>query len=221
MFKCLQAMMLSLLIAISSVAIADEVGYYAALDVGQTNLKQYCGGTPTFMAVNLTTYSCLSKVQSIRASLGYQFNSYLAIEAGYVNAGQATSSFAGVSTVPVCNTTCVNSVPYTGSGGDKFNELQISVIGNLPEVNRFGLFGKVGYGSWNVVSAGTVNNFGSVTPISVTSSGNSVLMAIGAKYRVSNNLFVRAQIETQRIGSVNTTGLGTAETTSLGLTYWF
>lgn len=61
---------------------------------------------------------------------GYEFNQYLAVEAGYINGGKAKDSIQGV--VVVANTSAIAA----------------SVVGSLPVNESFSFFGRAGYMHW-------------------------------------------------------------------------
>ena len=90
--------------------------------VGSIDVKQSDYGT------NLTKFRNYGFAWA--ANLGYQFNKYLALEAGYMNFGQskATASVAGV----------------TATETNTFGGFDAAVKGILPVTSQFNLFGKVG-----------------------------------------------------------------------------
>ena len=210
-------------VSASQLAVADEAGYYGAIDLGQSNLKQICDQSLiTDAGITIDSYACKNKLTTFRGSLGYQFNDYIGLEVGYVNAGTSTSGFTGRMNAWVCATGCVwIPVSVNGAGSDKLSKLQFVVIGYLPEVNNFSVFGKIGANRWSVTSSGNVTVNGVITPISISDSAFSILLGFGVKYRVNEKLSLRAQLETHKAGSVTSTGLGTVDMMSLGLIYKF
>ena len=98
-----------------AVAPAMAEGFYAALDVGQTNAKDTCS---TGVA------GCNDTATAIRAAGGYQFTPMWGMEFSYATYGKANLG---------------------GSHGDwKTSGVQASCIGTFPVSESFSVLGKVG-----------------------------------------------------------------------------
>ena len=90
-------------------------GFYAALDVGQTNAKDTCSAG---------TSGCDDSATAIRAGGGYQFTPMWGMEVSYATYGKAALG---------------------SSHGDwKTNGVQVSGIGTFPVAESFSVLGKVG-----------------------------------------------------------------------------
>lgn len=108
----------ALFLALSSTAFAE--GMYAAIDVGQSAIKDACVGATAF------GMTCTETGTAIRIGGGYQFNQNFGIEANYGFLGSAKASGGG------------------GSGEIKPSSLQIAATGTLPLGDAFSIIGKLG-----------------------------------------------------------------------------
>jgi OOP family OmpA-OmpF porin len=77
----------------SSVAHAQDQGWYMGIGVGQSKAKDV-GSCSDLQALTPSTVSCSTKDTSTGTKLfgGYQFNQYVAAEASYVDLGKFTLS---------------------------------------------------------------------------------------------------------------------------------
>jgi len=89
-------------------------GYYAALDVGQTNAKDTCTGVA----------GCNDSATAMRFAGGYQFTPVMGMEVSYATYGKASLGGA--------------------RGDWETNGIQVSGIGTFPVGNAFSVLGKLG-----------------------------------------------------------------------------
>lgn len=112
--KMLSKICAATLLCSVSLTPAMAEGFYAALDVGQTNAKDTCtGGT-----------GCDENATAIRIGGGYQFAPMWGMEASYASYGKASLGGA--------------------SGDWETNGVQVSGIGTFPVADAFSVLGKVG-----------------------------------------------------------------------------
>ena len=97
-----------------SIAPAMAEGFYAALDVGQTNAKDTCNGSS----------GCSDTATAIRAAGGYQFTQMWGAEVSYATYGKANLGGS--------------------HGDWKTSGVQASCIGTFPVSESFSVLGKVG-----------------------------------------------------------------------------
>jgi OOP family OmpA-OmpF porin len=143
-----------------------------------------------------------------RLQVGYRFNPYLAVEAGYIDFGKAsyTAIYAGGS----------------AQGSLKAGGVDIAALAFLPLSDDFSVFGKVGG-----VEAKVESSLSAVGPAALASGSDSVnefrpLLGVGASYRLSQHLDLRADYDyVNNLGSSDKTGTMAVNMISLGAVYNF
>lgn len=138
---------------------------------------------------------------------GYQYNRYLALEAGYFDLGQ----FGFVA----------NTVPTgTLSGGIKVRGFNLDAVGTLPITEKFSAFGRVGvtYADTDGTFAGT----GAVNVLDPNPSARdtNLKVGLGVQYAFTDALSLRAEIERYRINDA-VGNKGDVDLASIGLVYRF
>lgn len=109
------------------------------------------------------------------ANLGYQFNQYLALEAGYISFGQAKAN------------TAINNTPVTAS--DTLGGFDANVKGIMPINSKFNVFAK--FGVVNMHDDEDVSN----NQASLNAHGDSwsPLLGAGAAYNINKNIALTVQ----------------------------
>jgi OmpA-OmpF porin, OOP family len=190
----------SLLALITPCAMANDgsSGFYGALDMGQSDIRDACNKVAA-------GESCSKTSTATRVSLGYQFGPTWAAEMGFISG--AKSSYSG-----------------PGFSAEKSAGFQLALQGSWPVADRVALLGRVGFadGSTRYDAAAPGSS------VSQTSSGSYLLLGVGARYDFSRNLAARALYEVRDIGadSLSSTPLPNEGTTRLtllsaGLVYRF
>jgi OOP family OmpA-OmpF porin len=164
-------------------------------------------------------FSCTSNNTSTgwKIFAGYQFNPYVAAEAGYVDLGSFKVSASGN----------IAAIPATLSGSDKASGFSLDAVGTLPLGEGFGLLARLGLFAWKLDATATASGGGLFPPGSTRSSsdsptGTSVDFGVGAKYDFNDVAGVR--VEWQRfknIGDSSTTGQSDIDLISASLLYRF
>ncbi len=116
------------LISSSSIALADSSGWYVAADVGQSKFTG-TGDLRTSATPENNTDT------GYRFSAGYQFNSYLGLEAGYANFGQATGTNTYLGNHPLivpCGASCLLAYDVTANSTLKTHAWTLIVVGTYP-----------------------------------------------------------------------------------------
>lgn len=162
-------------------------GFYISgnLGYGQTSINQ----TDFANNVVLTYYAGKYNVTRFdrsgliwNADLGYQFNPYFAVEAGYTRYANVKASGANVFTPSL-----------TGSSTGKLDAFDLALKGIYPVNAQFDIFGKLG-AAWmhyrQTLNCGTLP---SCSPLSVKSDNLTPLLGLGVDYYVTDNLAVTAQ----------------------------
>ena len=201
-----------LMAAAGQAAAADAGGYIgfgvgqsrAALDANDVNSSLAAAGFGAVTTVEDTDFG-------FKFYGGYQFNRNFAIEAGYTDFGKFTS-----------HSVIISGGSGTGDGEWKAYSLDVSALGILPVGDRFSLFGRAGLSFWNLDFTFTAMGPGGVGVASQSESGVSPLLGIGAKFDVTPQLALRAEIERHfSVGDSNTTGESDIDLFTVGLQYRF
>lgn len=194
----------------SSIAQADDYGFYIGGNLGQTratidderidaNLR-----AKGFISVSIADDS-----RSTGGKLfgGYQFNNYLAVEGGYFKLGKFGYT---ATTVPT----------GTLRGDSKMQGLNLDLVGRLPITESFSVFGRAGvnYASVRDNFSGT----GAVVVQDPTPSKREANLKLGAglEYAFNKALSVRAEVERYRINDA-VGNHGDVDMVSVGMVYRF
>jgi OOP family OmpA-OmpF porin len=192
------------LLTLSTGALADNDLYV----VGEVTHSRDTLKTSTFDS-QLTppvTSNGKSNGNQWRLQLGYKVNPNFAVEAGYIDFGKAKySATYGVS-------------GGTAQGTVKAGGFDIAALGILPVADNFSVFGKAG-----IVAARVKSSLTDATASGeVSSNVISPLIGLGASYKVSDNMDVRAEYDhVSNLGKTSTTGKMSANMLSVGVAYHF
>jgi OOP family OmpA-OmpF porin len=161
--------MMAVLAGLSTTAMADGLGGRFGVSVGRETLKADDYG--------LDAHSTAWEVFG-----GYEFNKYLAIEAGYIDGTTAKQSIPGGALE-------IDASGYYGS-----------VVGSLPFAEVFSVYGRAGYLHWKAdeyahADGGTAN--GSV-------NGDDPIFGVGIAYEGEGNALLRLEY---RIADLDDTDL--------------
>jgi len=186
------------LASFSGAALAEGSNLYAAIDFGQTTVKDAC--------TNITSlgFSCKDTDTAVRGSLGYQVNPSLGVEGSYGNYGASTVSGL-VSGIPV-------------SGKVAFSGFQLTAVGSLPLNESFALTGKLGVAFTKLETSGAVQG---IPVVSKSTNSTTLAYGIGARYNINKSIALRAQYE--NLGKVgdDTTEKSTVTLLSAGAIFSF
>lgn len=174
----------------SGVAQAAGEGWYILGAAGQTtsnNDKATLDAALT--SVGAVGYaSTLNKPTVYKLQAGYQINRNFAVEGGYIGSGKETYTASGGNLAG----------PVVASG--KVNGWNLNAVGILPVANQFGVLGKLGVAGLRF--AANVTGPGGVASASV--SKTDITYGIGAKYDFTDNIYVRLDLDSYKIGARNT-----------------
>ncbi|MEO5702489.1 MAG: OmpA family protein [Gammaproteobacteria bacterium] len=199
------------LIAIASpIVMADDTGWYAGVNVGQSRATIDDDGiTGGLLDKGFATSSITEDERSTGYKLfgGYQFNKYFALEGGYFNLGDFGFT---ATTVPA----------GTLQGNIEIQGLNLDAVGILPISEKFSAFGRVGlnYADSDVSFAGT----GSVIVLDPNPSKRDMnyKFGVGLQYAITESLTMRAEAERYRIDDA-VGNVGDIDLFSVGLLYRF
>lgn len=185
---------------ISAPAFAE--GFYGFADLGKNKLADACTGVTAGQ-------TCSDSGTAFRFGGGYQLNPNLALEASYLNIGEA-SKLIDTSTPGV-----------TVNATAKVTAFQLGGVGILPLNEQFSVFAKAGVALATTDISGTVTGLPGVTFPSSSSKNNNFSWGLGARYILNDKLAVRAQYED--FGQVDGNGTTKSKVTlmSAGLVVMF
>ena len=103
-------------VAFTGPALAQDMGFYAGLSIGQSSADVDCTGFA----------SCDDSDSAWKIFGGYQFNRNLAAELGYTDLGEFTATGPGISAA-------VEATAF-----------ELSAVGTFPIADKFSIFGRIG-----------------------------------------------------------------------------
>lgn len=194
-------------------AVAAEQGGYAGFAIGQSRANVDKGDIDSaFSALGLGSNTTVDETDiGFKIYGGYQFNRNFALEGGYTDLGKATS-----------HTIVTSGGSGTGDAEWKAYSIDLSALGMLPVGNQISLFGRAGLSFWNLDFRFTAVGPGGIGIASESTSGVSPLLGIGAIFKFTPQLALRAEFERHfSVGDNNTTGKSDIDLVSLGLQFRF
>jgi len=194
----------------SPLAVADDSGWYAGANIGQSRAKIDDARITAQMLVAPTTAVSIiddNRDTSYKLFGGYRYNKNVAVEAGYFDLGQfgftATTAPAG-----------------TLTGKIKLKGLNLDAVGTLPLTEKFSALGRLGlnYAQTRDSFIGT----GAATVLNPNPSKNQINYKLGAglQYDLTQSLGMRVEAERYRINDA-VGNRGDVDMYSLGLVYRF
>jgi len=202
--------LIALAVLASSFAVADDSGWYAGANVGQSSAKiddaRIASGLlgSGFSSATITDDD---RSTGYKIFGGYQYNKYLAVEAGYFDLGNFGFN---ATTVPA----------GTLSGNIKLKGLNMDLVGTLPITEKFSVLGRIG-----VNYADTTDSFVGTGAVNVLDPNPSkrdtnLKVGVGLQYAFTPALAMRAEVERYRINDA-VGNKGDIDLVSLGLIYRF
>ena len=194
----------------STLAMADDTGWYAGVNVGQSRAKiDDARITSNLLGGGFATPSIVNDDTDTGYKLfgGYKFNRNFAVEGGYFDLGRFGFT---ATTVPA----------GTLNGSIKLRGVNLDAVGILPITEKFSAFGRVG-----VNYAEARDSFSGTGAVTVTNPNPSkrdtnVKFGAGLQYDFTQSLGVRLEAERYRINDA-VGNKGDVDLVSLGLVYRF
>lgn len=197
--------------AAAPVAMAADpavAAWYLGAGAGQSRAKLNDSSTNAVLAGTGTTAGATTKDEtdvSYKLFLGYQFNPYFAVEAGYFDLGEFSFT--------------ATTVPAGTLRGSLKNHVGINldVLGKLPLGDRFSLYGRLG-----VQNSKTTALFSGTAVSNPAPSKNKTdyKLGLGAQFDFTKNIGVRGEWERYRV-SDGFNGRTDVDVFSAGLLYKF
>ena len=202
--------LLSLALMSAPFAMAQDTGWYAGANIGQSNATiDEPRITSGLLGSGLLAgpFNNTERDRGYKLFGGYQVNKFLSVEAGYFDLGHF-----GFTTT----TTPAGSL----SGDIRLKGVNIDAVGTVPITEKFSAFGRIG-----VAYVRTEDNFVGTGAVKVLNPNPSardtnLKVGLGVQYALTDALSVRAEIERYRINDA-VDNKGDVDLASLGLVYRF
>ncbi len=170
---------------IATSAFAADGGFYTYGAIGQssTNRKGQTDDAITGAGVTAFTSSADQTDTAWKLQAGWRFNSYLAVEGGYVDLGKFTFDANYIA-------------PFAGTrdGSLKTEAWNLGLVGSLPINEQFSLFAKGGLFSYKAKFQCSGTAIACPNP-SRSDSGIPFYYGVGAAWNFNRNWFLRAEYE--------------------------
>lgn len=170
-------------LACTQMAMAEGVYVVGSLGVGIPASSIKSDVDAILVAAGMTNLSSsMTNGTSMAGALGYAVNDSFGVEIGYMDSG--TISYTG-------------SITGLSAGMDiKVKATQVALVGTAPINDKFSVYGKFGY-SWatTTISGNVTSGLGTVAIPAVSADENSAGYGIGAAYKISDQISVRAGYE--------------------------
>ena len=191
-------------------AVADDTGWYAGANVGQSRAKiDDARITSQLLGTGFSTATITDNKRDTGYKIfgGYQFNPNFALEGGYFNLGRFGYT---ATTVPA----------GTLNGTIRLQGVNLDAVGILPMTEKFSMFGRAGldYAQARDNFTGT----GLVSVLNPNPSKNQLnyKLGLGLQYAFTESLGLRLETERYRINDA-VGNHGDIDLVSLGLVYRF
>jgi OOP family OmpA-OmpF porin len=193
--RAFAALSVALGLAVPSIGMAqgmEDKGFYIGATVGQSKVKDFCGGIGV---------SCEDTDTALRLLGGYQFNRNFALELGYSQLGEASISSGGL----------FAKVEATA--------WELVAVGMLPVADRFSIYGKIGM--YRADSDFSTNIVFPGIPQSFSESNNDLTFGFGLQFDISRNFGVRAEYQRYQDVGGPEIGESDLDVMSIGVVYRF
>ncbi|NDP40040.1 MAG: OmpA family protein [Rhodoferax sp.] len=203
--------LIALAVLASSFALADDSGWYAGANAGQSSAKiDDARITSGLLGSGFSGATITDDDRSTGYKIfgGYQYNKYLAVEAGYFDLGNFGFN--------------ATTVPAGGalSGNIKLKGFNMDLVGTLPITEKFSVLGRIGANyadaTDSFVGTGSVN----VLDPNPSKRDTNLKVGVGLQYAFTPALAMRAEVERYRINDA-VGNKGDIDLVSLGLIYRF
>lgn len=195
---------------ISSVAVADDSGWYVGANLGQSRAKIDDSRIVADLlqeGIDTTALKDDDRHFGYKLFGGYQFDKYFALEGGYFDLGRFGFT--------------ANTVPPTAlTGNIKLNGANIDAVGILPFTKSFAAFARIGYDY--AYAKDSFAGYGEVivqNPERSAHAGN-YKFGFGLQYAVTKSLGLRAEAERYRVDDA-VGNKGDIDLYSVGLVFRF
>lgn len=190
---------LSLSIVIPSLLLSapalSQQGFYTELSAGSAKSKLHVDHVVTYSITYLddteTTTESYSETESYDSTslglrLGYQFNEYIAIEAGYHNYGEAKDNY-------------IDEFDDTINEKISSSAVSFGIKGSLPISEYFSIFARTGLAKWDFKASATDSSMpGEVEQRK--ESDKDIYYGVGAEYRFNETISLGVEYSVLSMG---------------------
>lgn len=223
-FKHLPVASLAGALLFSGTAVA-ETGFYAGATAGQSQIDVNKGDVDEavlflFDAIGYPVVAGASDLDDsdvgFSGLLGYRFGSYFALEAAYIDLGEATYNATGTVVAPGGNTPVTINLA-AGSKGPA-----LSALGIWPATASWDLYARLGVYFADVELSLRASAEGLSDGMSESDSSEEIFFGAGVAYKFPNGLALRGEFtQFKDVGSDDFIGEADINFLSVGLTYTF
>ncbi len=202
--------LVALAIIASPFAAADDSGWYAGANAGQSRATiDDVRITSGLLNSGFTSTSITDDDRSTGYKIygGYQFNRNFALEGGYFDLGKFGFN---PTTVPA----------GTLSGSIKLRGLNLDLVGSLPITQRLSAFGRLGVNYAEARDSFTGTGAVNVLDPNPSKRDTNLKVGLGLQYELTQSLAMRAELERYRINDA-VGNKGDIDLVSVGLVYRF
>lgn len=198
---------LALLLCIAGPSHADPIsGPYIGADLGSSSAANVCDSQPAGAA-------CSTTATAFRITVGYLFNSYVALEAGFTDFGTDTASGTAYN-----YDAFGNLIGYPIGGTAKASGFEVATLLAVPMGASFSLLGKLGAASTRVAVDATTVGYSA----SASANSSTIAAGIGLQYAFTARSSFRLLYERYgRVGNPATTGTSDLSAITGGFTFAF
>lgn len=202
--------LVALAIIASPFAVADDSGWYAGANAGQSRATiDDVRITSGLLNSGFTSTSISDDDRNTGYKIygGYQFNRNFALEGGYFDLGKFGFN---ATTVPA----------GTLSGSIKLRGLNLDLVGSLPITQRLSAFGRLGVNYAEARDSFTGTGAVNVLDPNPSKRDTNLKVGLGLQYALTQSLAMRAELERYRINDA-VGNKGDIDLVSVGLVYRF
>ncbi len=202
--------LVALAVLASSVAMADDSGWYAGGNVGRTAASiDDARITSGLLGQGLATSVISDRDRDTGYKIfgGYQYNKYLGVEAGFFDLGKFGYT--------------ANTVPTGTLNGDiRVKGLNLDLVGTLPITDKFSVLGRAGVTYTDASDAFSGTGAVSVLNPNPSKRGTNYKLGLGLQYAFTDSLAMRLEAERYRVDDAIGNN-GHIDLVSVGLIYRF
>jgi OmpA-OmpF porin, OOP family len=206
----MMATVATLAVTLSPTAFADDEGWYAGFNAGQSRATIDDGRITAGLLRDGFATTSISDDDShfgFKVFGGYEFNRYFALEGGYFDLGQFGFT---------ANTTPAGSL----RGDTKLKGGNIDLVGSVPLGDKFSLFARAGLNYAEVKDSFRGTGLVGVLNPSPQKSAANYKFGVGAEYDFTRSVGLRIEVERYRIDDA-VGNKGDIDLYSVGLVYKF
>ena len=190
--RCIAAALWLACVLISAPAAAEEKikGWYVGVGGGAVKFDGDCDAVERVTGQSGCAHSDYEGAG--RVFLGYQFNRYIGVEAGYADLGSHSTTWSGVSSPPNDFTPRLPAgVAYQAEETVEIDGTVLSLVLRWPFNDRWHAIGKVGWFEWDQENVAVVTTSTRTFTHSIRDSGPDTSAGLAIEYRAPKHFALR------------------------------